>query len=266
MTQPAPDLSLPQRRVIVIGASNVALGIASLIPACHQRWGSPLDLFLAGGHGRALKFPSYVLGRSLPSILESSLWETLSKQPQLPTAVLVTDVGNDLVYGANPQDVVDAAAELLERLQPWADRLVVTGLPVASVERISPKWYARFRRCLFPSSTLSYEEAVSGAYAVQQQLSRLTGRFGYYFVSPDPRWYGWDPVHVKRKHYRAAWNRYLMPWNDFQAPMRTPRHRRFDTWRWWRRLRPAARTWRGKDWSAKQPCYVDPRGSRYWVY
>ena len=108
MTQPASDYSLPQRRVIVIGASNVALGIASLIPACHQRWGSPLDFFLAGGHGRALRFSSHVLGRTLPSVFQSALWETLAEQPKLPTAVLVTDIGNDLAYGAAAQEVVEA--------------------------------------------------------------------------------------------------------------------------------------------------------------
>jgi len=261
------NLPEPPRRVIVVGASNVALGIDALIPCCHDYWGSPLDFFLVGGHGRALRHGSHVLGRVLPPVLQCQIWEELPRQPAKPTAVLVTDIGNDLLYGASSEEVLEASKQLVARLTPLADRLVVTGLPLESVSRISPTWYYRFRRWAFPSSSLEYKQAIEGAQSIHRGLARFPAQFNCYLMMPMPSWYGLDPVHVKRRYYLDAWSRFLAPWNDFRTrESKTSRRQRTSRWRWWMRLKPAERRWRRRDWSAIQPCHIDPRGSRYWVY
>ena len=70
-------------------------------------WGQPLDILAALGHGRGYGLESRVLGRRLPPILECGLWEALDRRPPCETAALLTDIGNDLVLGAEPEQLIE---------------------------------------------------------------------------------------------------------------------------------------------------------------
>ncbi len=264
--QPSAPPNAPKRRVIIVGASNVTLGVSSLIRTCHAAWGTPLEFFYVGGHGRALEYPSRVLGRVLPPTLECGIWKKLEERPKLPTAVLVTDIGNDLVYGAPPDQVVDSVAKLLARLKPQAERIVMTGLPADSIARIPRKHYYRFRRWLFPSSPLEYDDAITGARKINRRLLEIPTQYDCYLISPQLQWYGKDPVHVRWKWYPHAWARFVTPWLDFGRTLTPKLGKRVDTWRWWRRLRPAQEQWWKKNRLREQPCFRDAKGSTYWVY
>ncbi|MEX0819484.1 MAG: hypothetical protein WD070_07815, partial [Pirellulaceae bacterium] len=90
----------PNRRVVLLGASNIARSPAIVFDSARSAWGSPLDIVAATGHGRSYGMTSCVLGRTLPGILQCGLWEALATRPLVPTAALLTDIGNDILYGA----------------------------------------------------------------------------------------------------------------------------------------------------------------------
>lgn len=64
---------LPTRRVVLLGASNIARSLSIVFDSARNAWGSPLDIVAATGHGRSYGMSSRVLGRTLPGILQSGL-------------------------------------------------------------------------------------------------------------------------------------------------------------------------------------------------
>ncbi len=244
--------SPPARRVIVLGASNVARGLSSLVGAAQCAWGTPLDVMAAIGHGRSYGVRTVVLGRGLPGIRECRLWEELAQRPPVPTAALVTDLGNDILYGTEVPQILRWLHACLDRLQGVVDRLVVTRLPLASIDQC-PGWRLRLlMSLLFPSARLSPEEARGRAVDLDQQLLACAGQHGAYVVQPDRDWYGWDPIHVTRARRALAWRKYLSPWADGAdvAPA-SPSSRR---WLACQRARPRQWTFLNVDYARAQPC------------
>ncbi len=104
------------RRVVLLGASNLTRGVSTVIETAAAYWGRPLEVFAALGHGRSYGAASSVMGRELPGIVQCGLWEDLRRQGAAATAALITDVGNDLLYGAPPEVIADWVQQCAERL------------------------------------------------------------------------------------------------------------------------------------------------------
>ncbi len=227
---PGSDLPTPRRRVVLLGASNVTLGLSTVVETARQAWGHPLEIMAAIGHGRSYGCSKSVLGRTLPGIINCGLWEELESRPPLPTAALVTDIGNDIIYGSDVPSIMQWVESCLQRLVGKVDRIVVTRLPMASISAV-PAWKIHLLCSLiFPSSRIKPAEALGKAADVNQRLGEFANRYGAYVVQPEPAWYGWDPIHISRACRAAAWRKYMMCWSSGQplAPT-TPSLRRWLT-------------------------------------
>ncbi|MBM4088472.1 MAG: hypothetical protein FJ276_03445 [Planctomycetes bacterium] len=207
-TPPGPMVD-PTRRVVLLGASNVTLGLSAVVETACRVWGRPLDIMAAIGLGRSYGARTSVLGRGLPGIAFCGIWEALANRAALPTAALLTDVGNDILYGSDVDVILRWVATCGERLAAVADPLVITGLPLASGGEISRWKYGLFRSVLFPSSRLDLGTAMSRARDLDARLVELAGRWGALLVRPERSWYGWDPIHIARRHRVEAWSRFF---------------------------------------------------------
>ena len=166
------------------------------------------------GHGRSYGLTTNVLGRSLPGIVRCRLWDDLARRPPLPTAALVTDIGNDIAYGTALEPLLRWLETCLQRLQDAAERLVITGLPLESVTDL-PAWKFRLLSSLvFPGARIDRERALAKAEELDQHLLSFASRYGAYVVHPERAWYTWDPIHIGRAHRPIAWQKYLSPWSD----------------------------------------------------
>jgi len=224
------------RRVVVLGASNVTLGLSSVVETARRAWGEPLDFMAAVGHGRSYGLSTTVLGRTLPGIVQCGLWEALNQRSQLPTAALVTDIGNDLIYGCDLGPLTRWLETCLQRLAPRVERLVITRLPIDAISRTA-EWKLRLlTSLLFPSSRLHPTETLHRAMILDEQLLSYANRFGAYVVQPQEQWYGWDPIHVARRHRHCAWQSYMTWWTNGEPPEQA----RVSLQRWWslQRARP----------------------------
>ncbi len=125
------------------------------------------------GHGRSYGVSSTVLGRTLPGIINCGLWEDLERRPPLPTAALVTDIGNDIVYGSDATVVLRWVETCVQRLADRVERLVVTRLPIDSLSA-TPAWRIHLLSSLiFPSSRVKPAEALAKATQVEPPVVRL---------------------------------------------------------------------------------------------
>lgn len=205
-------------RVVLLGASNVTKGVSVIIETARLMLGSPLDVYCAIGHGRSYGQRSSVLVRSLPSILESPLWQVIDENTSgMPTYAVIADVGNDVMYGANPQQIADWVDRCVQRLQAVNARIVMTSLPMQRIERLSQWQYFLARSLLFPGNRLTLDEAKHRASETVQCLEALAAQRDVPLVQLRGSWYGVDPIHMRYGIKPLAWRQVLQYWIGHQS-------------------------------------------------
>ncbi|MCR9202298.1 MAG: hypothetical protein NXI04_26950 [Planctomycetaceae bacterium] len=240
-------------RVVVLGASNISLGWYPLLHVLQEQIAAPLEIYTAHGMGRSYCGErSRFLSTQLPGILSCGLWGQLPEVPELDPrpCVLITDLGNDLVYGRSPLQVAQAAEQCIQRLRQWNPgcRIVVTRPPVESVDAVG--WF-RFLLCrllLFPFCPLTLAQAKAATLELDELLLAMARDLEVEIVRPVPASYGLDPIHVKRNCRRSAFEDMLLPWRqERRADDPVPTIARL------RRPRPELRWVRGKQKDTAQP-------------
>lgn len=202
----------PVRRVVVLGASNVARAMPTILQTAGSLSEGPLDLLAAYGHGRSYGKPTKVLFRRLSSILHCGLWDELSQRRALPMSGLLTDIGNDILYGYSPATVVRWVEECAERLERHDAKVVVTQLPVGNLEGLAEWRFQLARRILVPSCCLTLEEVSERSRELADRLAAMCERRGLELVPQPAEWYGLDPIHHARGSWKTAWQTILSEW------------------------------------------------------
>ncbi|MEQ1815922.1 MAG: hypothetical protein ABL861_05545 [Nitrosomonas sp.] len=208
----------PANRIILLGASNLTLSLRLAIHLMQQRFGGPSEVLAAVGHGRAYGLANQVLLRGLPGIAVSGLWSQLNSIEVLPTYALLTDIGNDILFGSAPEKILQQVEWCIEKLQMQSAQIIVTNLPMASIEDLSERRYAFYRNIFYPLCRLPRSETVSRARAVYQGLIDMASCRNFTLYEQEPVWFGPDGIHV---HYwkRRAFYRDMLE----QFPVRSDR-------------------------------------------
>lgn len=213
MSQVSAGKHFPARRVVMLGASNLAIHLPTVVETARLHWGSPLDVLAALGHGRSYGMTNNVLGRVLPGILQCGLWRDLEARPPAETAALITDIGNDLLYGVSPDRIGAWVDECLTRLARVASALVVTELPLESTHTLTARRFLLLRSIFFPRCRLSFEETLDQTVRLNQLVRRLAEKHGALIVKPAATWYGFDPIHIRRTRSAQVWREILGAWS-----------------------------------------------------
>ncbi|MFN0244203.1 MAG: hypothetical protein ACKVWV_15040 [Planctomycetota bacterium] len=220
---------IPRARFVLLGASNVTLGFPWVV-GWIARAAREAEVLGAFGHGRSYGTTTRVLGRELPSIAACGVWRALEQGAPSPTFALVCDVGNDIMYGADPATIATWVDRALSQLDDAGARIALAGLPLASLSELSPARYERLRRVLFPSRHLAFEDALARARDLDARLAEIARARGATRLVPEREWYGLDPIHIRRHARESAWR----SWIGALAPVESPtvrRERRVAAWR-----------------------------------
>ncbi|MCC6408238.1 MAG: hypothetical protein IT453_13830 [Planctomycetes bacterium] len=244
----------PGRRVVLVGASNLAQGLDLALAETLRRVGPDTRVLAACGRGRSYGLRSSFLARGLPAVLDSGLWRALDAPPH---AALLVDIGNDLAYGVEPERVLGWVRETARRLA--TDRLVIAGLPCAPLERRSPRTLALWARVIFPTRSPDVVRLVAAVRELDRGLADLARELGASRVELDPRWYGADPIHFARSERRAAWSALLASFGEPTHPAGTVPSSV-------RRSRAEERTLFGIPFGCAQPCWRANGGAELSLY
>ena len=264
---PTPPSSSDARpRVVLLGASNLSLGLAEAIGAARSILGGPMDVLVAGGFGRSYGLETNVLGRRLTSIAESGLWAALSRGPARPTHALLCDEGNDILYGAPPALVAEWVRGALQRLDRAGARTVVALLPMASLARLGRLRYYVARSLLYPRCRFSHGTALGRARELDGHLRALAADFALAAVEPRAEWFGIDPIHLRPGARPTAWSAMFAPWGgDRRGVSPGPPGQTGPTERLGR-VRPEAYAFLGRARRCAQPCARLADGSSISLY
>ncbi|MFT4514591.1 MAG: hypothetical protein ACI89X_001633 [Planctomycetota bacterium] len=250
-------------RVIALGASNLTRLLPAMMrvrsAACEQR-STACEWFVAAGLGRSYGLRSRLLGRQLPGMDGCGLWPALAAaEPVAATGSatgIVTDVGNDIFYGVEVEQVLAWVEHALQRLRPFVDRLVITGVPPSVFELGALRFWV-MRRIIVPSCKLDLAEGKRRATALHEGLRALAERYQAVFLIGQRHWYGWDAIHVKRRHWRTFVEQLLGVPRARVLP-RLPSHRG--------RFVPELRWMFGREQRAEQPAVQWSDGTTLSIY
>jgi hypothetical protein len=216
---PALSTPAPSRRLILLGASNLTRSFATVVEMARATWGEPVEIMAAMGHGRSYGQDSRVLGRKISGIFPCALWQDLQNRAPMPTAALVTDIGNDLMYGVPHDHLQNWIAACLDRLTDAGASVVITQLPVASVDALGAARFEFYRRLFIPGRRLTLEHAKSMVRTFNDRLIRLGEQRKIPVISVSDTWYGLDPIHIRRRVFRSAWSTMMESWRAAEPPL-----------------------------------------------
>jgi hypothetical protein len=187
--------------LVAIGASNLSRGLPGLVAAARTR-GGPADVLVAAGHGRSYGVTSRVAWRRLPSILRSGLWRGLDRlgpaAASRPVCAVVTDIGNDLLYGFSVEQTAAWVRECIARLADRGARVAVTALPLASVARAGPLRYRLLKTVYVPGCPLSLDQLRAAAGRLDEAVREIAAEHDATLIEQPGDWYGFDSIHVRR--------------------------------------------------------------------
>ena len=211
------------RQVLLFGASNLVLGWPAVIRQLQQQTAMPLHVHTCLGMGRSYIRHSKCLVRVLPGILESKLWEHLPARPSQPALVLLTDVGNDIVYGFPPPQIQAAVREVISRIRAWDPQaeIVLTALPLKCLDDLSQLRFQIARLLLFQGRALTLADARRLAGQLQLLLTELATDMRVTLAAPERSWYGLDPIHYRRPARQTAFQSYFSHWASVAKPSTT---------------------------------------------
>ena len=209
----------PSQRAIILGASNVRGSLPLILGLLRGRAGGPVEALAACGHGRSYGAWSRFLGvRRLPGIAGCGLWRDLGRRSPLPTFALVTDVGNDLIYGAGVERTAGWVEACLDRLASQRAEIVIIPLPLARLERLSGRQVRLAVSLLFPGREAPWPALLDRAGELDERLRRMGRERGARLIEPEADWYGLDPIHLRRCVRREVWTRAISPGAGPHAP------------------------------------------------
>lgn len=254
------------RRIILLGASNLTIGLPLIVHALRSACGGPLQIYAVHGHGRSFGQWSRVLFRELPGISHCGVWEDVQRTPFAGgrTDALMTDIGNDLLYGVSVETIRDWLTTCLARLHDLGARVVLTGLPLESVMRLGPRRYTLIRSVMFPGPGPNWEQIQRDARRLHDIVVELAAETDSPLIVPSGDWYGFDPIHVRRASRLAAWGEILAAMEIAPAALRrvSPVWGMMEVWR----RAPAVRKLFGATRRAPQPALRWESESGLWIY
>lgn len=216
----------PALRAILLGASNLKISLPSLLAGLRQRAAGPVEALIACGHGRSYgTWSRFLFVRRLPGIADCGLWPALEGlPPRRRTLALLTDAGNDLVYGAGPEEIAGWIGTCLDRLAGHGAETVLTLLPLPRLEKLTPGQVRLAVSILFPGRPAPWPGLLDRARDLDDRLRRLGERYGVRLVEPEAGWYGLDPIHLRRQVRQQVWDQVLSLWlPEPSASSRGPR-------------------------------------------
>jgi len=249
--------------VVVLGASNVSRGLARLAATVRARTTGPIDLFVAAGHGRGYGVSTRVWRRRLPSILASGLWRALDRERIRAPRAVITDVGNELLYGLGVSAVAGAVREAARRLAERGAGLAITGLPLAGIAAVGAVRYRLLRTLYVPGCLLDLAAIREATRWLDEELRAIAADTGATFLEQPAEWYGFDALHVRRPQLDAFWRCICDAWR--LSPASAPPRATLADWaRLGSRAAEVRTLGRGVRFT-RQPV-IDREACRVWMY
>jgi len=193
--------------VALLGASNLARAQPALVRHVRRSLAPrPVEVLAAVGPGRAYCVEGGFLHVRYPTLACSEVIDVVrARAPGARIAVLVTDIGNDLLYGVPAERVIETLDRLLDDLVGLGARVVVSTIHVDVAQDVSPLRFRLLRALFFATSALGYDEAADAVRRINQFLETKRGP-NVHLLTGMRAYAGWTRIHYSLLRAHRGWS------------------------------------------------------------
>ena len=159
--------------------------------------------------GRSYGLESGCFGKKFPGIFFSDIWSALEQEKTVPISAWITDIGNDLGYEVPVETIVEWILGCIDRLQKLDAKVALMGLPLAPLSRLSERKFRFLRTLFFPTSRIQRDALLARASELHNRLEEIAKSRNIPIITVPTAWYGWDPIHPRRRHFATLWREML---------------------------------------------------------
>ena len=192
-----------------MGASNLARGYSLLTRHISSCFGKNKTEFLnALGPGRGFCARGGMFNFTYPPIQDCRILEVAKKKSCDTRVVLITDIGNDLMYGVLADTLIESLDGLIGRALQWDAEIFLTSIHVNLKKDVSPTMFFILKSFFYPGSSITYEEAdlfIIKVNGYLEEKARQNERV--YLISGMTSFIGMDKIHYSFLKTHLAWEK-----------------------------------------------------------
>jgi len=156
---------------VFLGASNLArsyYGLKRCIARC--LFPRPVSFVHALGPGRGYVRQGGILNATYSPILNCGILKEVGDRSvsNQQVVALITDIGNDIMYGAPAEEIIGGLRSLFGTLQEMGAISLVTSIPVDLKNDVDEFYFRALRRIFFPNSPVEYHQASEAVRAINK--------------------------------------------------------------------------------------------------
>ena len=205
--EPFPD---PPILFLLMGASNLARGYSMLTQHLSECLGKNKTEFLnALGPGRGFCARGGIFNITYSPIKDCRIIESAEKKSKeaLLTVALITDIGNDLMYGVSADTLIASLDLMIDEILKWDAEIFLTPIHINPKKDISPTIFFVLRFLLYPSSKVNYDELDLFVLKINDYLEEKVQRNEkMHLIIGLEAFAGLDRIHYSLFKTHAAWS------------------------------------------------------------
>jgi len=193
---------------VLLGASNLArsfYGLKRCIKRCILP--RPADFVHAMGPGRGYVIRGGIFNVTYPPILNCGILETArnKRKKNQPVVALITDIGNDIMYGASPEEIIAGLQYLLNTFDEFATNIFITSIPIDLKNDIGEFYFRILRQIFFPKSPAEYSQT-SKTIEIVNQFILQSSNAKISVIDDMQQFCGIDKIHYSLLKSHLAWS------------------------------------------------------------
>jgi len=193
---------------IFLGASNLARSLYGL-KRCITRcvFPRPVSFLHAMGPGRGYISQGGIFNAIYPPILYCDILKAAynKRKKNQQVIVLITDIGNDIMYGVSSEEIIEGLNLLFNRLNELEAKVFITSIPIDLKKDVSA-FYFRILRCIFfPKSYVEQNQASEAIQTINDFIFQAFDK-NITVINEMKKYCGIDKIHYSLFKSRAAWS------------------------------------------------------------
>ena len=193
---------------IFLGASNLARSFHGL-KYCIERciFPRPASFVHAMGPGRGYVSRGGILNAIYSPILNCGILEAVrnKKIKDQSVVALITDIGNDIMYGVSSEKIINGLQYLLNALGEFKTNIFITSIPVDLENDISELHFHIIRQIYFPKSPVKYSQASNNIKAINKFILQSSNK-KITVINDMKQFCGIDKIHYSIFKSQSAWS------------------------------------------------------------
>jgi hypothetical protein len=210
---------------LLMGASNLSRGYSMFTRHISSHFGKNKTEFLnALGPGRGFCARGGMFNFTYPSIQDCRILEVAEKKSCDTRAVLITDIGNDLMYGVSADTLIESLDRLIDRALQWDAEIFLTSIQVNLKKDVSQTKFFILKSFFYPGSNITYEETDLFIIKVNDYLEGKTKQNNrVHLISGMESFAGVDKIHYSLLQTHSAWEKIA---NEICQVLKVPVHKK----------------------------------------